>query len=961
MLFFLFSCFLSRAVNSPSIIFKENKGQWPKKVLFGADFYNTKFYVNKTGFNYCIYNSEELARAFSPNSENRQIHGHNYEVNLEGANFSSFKMNDQLSEYYNYFIGSDRQQWASHVKACKTLDFKNIYSGINLKVYSSFSNFKYDFIVSPNSNPELIKLNYNFIEGVEIRKGQLIIKTSVGEIIEEKPIAYQIINERKVFVKCEYKLSNNSVSFAFPDGYNTEYSLIIDPIVIACSYSGAAVMTLGTTSSYDLNGNIYLAGFTMNGYPVSTGAFQLNIAEVGDIFISCFNSNGSLKLFSTYLGGNYTNNANIHIRDIEIPLDIHASNNEITILGITTASNYPVTKNAFDTILNGRDDLVLTKLDITGSNLLASSFIGGSSREDVPQYLPFLYYQTHSEMIIDNQKNIYVISNTTSFDFPVTSGAFSSSLSGPSDAVVFKMDSSFTTLIWSTYLGGTNREDGVNIRPDGNGGVFVSGTTSSTDFPVTSAAYNQVTNSPITEDMYISHINNTGTGLISSTYLGTATTENALIMDVDAEHNVYICGVMASSSSFFTPTAGTYSTQSCNAIYKLDSALSNLVFRTTIGTATIYREIYHTAMQVDSCGNIYLAGYAWGSQTGTPDKFQNFAGGGGTDMYMMMFNPNCSSLKFASYFGGKGIPPTGWGTMGDFSWGKSHFDDKGVLYLAISANEFLPTTSLAYSPNYNDTTSAPKIYNDAFVKIDFQSYVNANSSYGANIIGCPPPFTANFVSSSNTGSSYWDFGDGNTSTSDSTSNTYSSLGTYSVLLVVTDTTTCNRVDSVRSLLNVVNPTSFDIGENIYLCPEGKLLLKSNVSAMSYSWSTGQTTQNILIDKPGTYSLTIFNGGCYTTDDVKVELGENKMAKFPNVITPNADGVNDFIDFTKFQFGEVEFIVYDRWGNERFRTTSPNEKWEPSELNNGTYFYVINYFSDCIDKFTTFKGFITLLK
>src|SRR3954468_24355678 len=95
---------------NPPLIFKENKGQWPEKVLFGTEFLNTKFYINKTGFNYCIYNFEELSNAFTPKREKNGplpqptlIHGHNYEVNFEGADLSSYKMKNTLGEYYNYF------------------------------------------------------------------------------------------------------------------------------------------------------------------------------------------------------------------------------------------------------------------------------------------------------------------------------------------------------------------------------------------------------------------------------------------------------------------------------------------------------------------------------------------------------------------------------------------------------------------------------------------------------------------------------------------------------------------------------------------------------------------------------------------------------------------------------------------------------------------------------------------
>jgi gliding motility-associated-like protein len=944
---FVICSFFAKSVNPPSIIFKENKGQWPVKVLFGTEYLNTKFYINKTGFNYCIYDFEELANAFMLKRNDFVVHGHNYEVNLVGANLNNFNMLNNVTEYFNYFIGSDATKWTDHVKACRKLEFQDIYKGIDLKVYSNLTNLKYDFIVSPNADPNLINLNYSFAEAVNVRNGELIVKTSVGEITEMSPLAFQIINNKKIEIKCEYLLKGNNVNFYFPDGYDKRYELIIDPVVLACSYGCAPVFSYCNASTYDPNGNIYTTGSSSIGYPTTMGSFQVNCTALKDIFISSFSSNGSSKLFSTFIGGN----------GYEYPIDIHVSESAITILGGSQSINYPVTANAFDVTQNGKYDLILSRLKIDGSNLLASTFVGGSDEENLDQFSPLI----GGEMIVDKQKNIYIVSNTLSNDFPTTLGALSPAMSGSSDAVVFKMDSTLN-MKWCTYLGGSQREMGQAIRTDALGGVYILGVTSSLDFPITLGAFSS--SKSTFEDMYVSHINNSGTALIASTYVGTNTGDLGFVMDLDASNNVYIGGQVTSngpSPNFIIPTAGTYSTNSLNTIYKIDSSLTSLSFKTLFGpTGTSTPHLEYTAIKVDSCGNIYFAGTAWIGHVTTPDRFQSF-GYGATDIYMIVFNPNCSSVRFASYYGGSGNPPLGYANAGDQAWGKSHFDERGILYHAVTATQNFPTTANAYCSMYNDTTKVKPIFNDAFLKVDLGTFVNANSSYGANVIGCPPPFTGHFVSSTNNSSTYWDFGDGSTSLQDTISHTYSSLGTYSVLLVVTDTTTCNRTDSIKSIFNIVDPTFLDIGEVLYLCPDGNLILNANTSAVSYSWSTGETTQNISIDKPDTYSLTIFNGGCYSSDNVKVEIADNKLQQFPNVITPNSDGTNDNIDFTKFQLSEMEFIVYDRWGKERFKSINPTEKWEPSEFNNGTYFYVINYLSECNNKHASLKGFITLFK
>lgn len=935
--------------SDPKLIFKENKGQWPEKVLFGTEFLNTKFYVNKTGFNYCVYNLEEYSRPYKRSEENSIVHGHNYEVNFEGANLNSFQMKDKLNEYYNYFIGKDRSKWSSNVKASKFLHFDNIYDGIDLNVYSNSVNLKYDFIVSSLASPDQIKLNYEFVAGIEIRKNKLIIKTSVGEIIEETPIAYQIINGKKKIIECSYKLVGNSVGFTFPDSYDKNYELIIDPVVIVCSYSGTSAFGFANTCNYDSKGNIYTAGYAGIGYPTTIGAFQVNASSEREIFISAFNSNGTAKLFSTYIGGD----------DFEMAVDLAVSNTDIVILGQSSSYDYPHTYTSFDTILGGDRDLVLTKINIAGTNLLASTYVGGSLYEDIDQFS--MEEQISSEMTVDAQKNIYVTSNSTSSDFPTTPGVFSSVRIGSSDGVVFKMDSSLN-IVWSTYLGGSGKEDGLNIRTDGSGGVYISGTTGSNDFPTTPGAYNQFSNSSTLADLFVAHLNNTGSTLIASTYLGTTTSDDGAIMALDASNNVYVSGRLPTTTpGFLIATPGTYSTASANSFYKLNSSLTTLSFKTLFGGGYPRPNFMVTAIKVDSCQNIYLAGWAWGGQVITPNAFMPFQGGG-SDMYMMVFTPNCSSLKFASYFGGSGSAPTGWSGVGEYSWGKSHFDDKGVLYLGFGSTENLPTTPGAYCTSYNDTVNAGKIYTDAFLKVDFQTYVNANSSYGANVTICPAPITASFVSTTNTGTTFWDFGDGNTSTLNTVTHTYTNSGTYNTLLIVTDTTTCNRIDSIKSVFNIINPTIFDLGDDKYLCPNSSLILNSNISAASYSWSSGQTSPNIYVNQTGAYTLEITNnGGCKTSDEIIVLQGENNLQNFPNVITPNDDNANDFIDFKKFHFEEMEFILFDRWGKEHYRITNPDESLKPKDLINGTYYYIVTYKSNCTGKHSTSKGFISVLK
>ena len=936
------------------IAFKENKNQWPGNVLFGADYKSTRFFVNTNGFNFCVYDGNDLHKAHHAkhhknNSEEgitpatqSIVKGHNYSVIFNNASFLNIHKTKPLTEYYNYFIGNDESKWTGNVKAYDELLFSDIYTNIDLKLYSNSTNIKYDIIVKPNGNSNQVELNYKSVNSVLIKNGNLVIETSIGNVIEQKPYAYQFIKGKKIEVLCRYKLKdNNTVIYDLPNGYNKNYDLIIDPTIIVCSYDNSTVWANCYGATHDAIGNIFVLGIANAGYPITPGAFQTTADSIFDDIVTKYNPNGSSKIFTTYLGGD----------NYEAIQNAIVTNTSITLFGTTYSTNFPVTTNAYDTSFNdttSQSDLYISKLDLTGSSLIASTYIGGSNADGINNTTVSLELGHIGNMVMDSLGYMYICTSTNSDDFPVTAGTFQTTKHPGVDNIAFKIDPSLSSLVYSTFFGGSNVENAYHSVLTNNDELIISGTTQSNDFPTTTGAINTVKNPG--RDMYVLHFNNMGTNIIASTFLGTNANDYGYLIDTDINNDIYVLGYIGNPTTF-TSTAGIYNISNARCvIHKLNSTLSSVIYKTKFGSTNFYE---YSAFKIDSCQNIYIAGFVSGINFPvTADKFQNH--GGGDDLYITVFNTNMLSMKFGTYFGG----PSNEHRDG----GLSAFTKTGMLYQGICINKGgLPTTVGAFQPTFPTLDSSE--YNDAFVKIDLQSFVKTNSSYGTEVKACAP-FTANFNSFTNIGTNSWDFGDGSPiSFQQNTSHTYNNVGNYTVLLVANDSTTCNKTDTVKSLITILNPSELKISGNNIICENQSAILKAESNdAVSYSWSTGAITSTISVQIDGTYTATINNGGCDTKQTIDVKHAQiNTIGQFPNVVTPNNDHVNDVIDLNKYDFTQVIFTVFDRWGIETYQTDNIEAIFNPSGYTDGTYFYTLDYQTACDDSQIKTKGFITIIK
>lgn len=836
-LLLLLFLFLGLGTNAQRAIeFVQNKGQWQENFEYKAMTQNGDIYLQKGGYtiNLASHQNHDRIHAFKHGELTKapRLYYHAYSVQFLGANKNhTFKAKKKQSHYYNYFLGNNPANWKSYIYPHLAVDYQNLYKGINAHVYTDQSKLKYDLILAPHADASRIKMQYRGIDGLSLSKGNLIVKTSLGDMQELKPYAYQLIDGEKKEVACNYKIKDYTVSFDLPKGYDESVELIIDPVLVFSTFSGSTGDNWGTTATYDQFGNYYGGGTSLaTGYPVTVGAYDItfnggnasdnNILQ--DVSVIKFDPNGTAPIYATYIGG--IHNEQPH----SLVVDTNTGN--LVIVGRTYSTDYPTTSTAYDQIHNGRTDMFVTVLNSGGTALVGSTFIGGSEREGVnidSAYgnLPGLKHNygddARSEVILDNSANIYVSAMTRSTNFPTTTNAVQSGLGGNQDGVVFELNPDCSSLLWSTFLGGSNNDACYVISFDKTNPniLYVAGGTASANFPTTTGTLNSSYQGGI--DGFIVRFNTLSKAITASTFIGTNAYDQIYGVQTDDSNNVYIMG---QTQGAYPTTPGVYSNpNSSQFITKLDNNLTQNLISTVFGSgSTAATNISPTAFLVDRCGNIYVSGWGGtivpaqpGTTVGLPTTPASIvaplrATTDGRDFYFFVLDNNMSNLIYAAFFGINSTAAIGGEHV---DGGTSRFDPNGVIYQAMCAscgvNTGFPTSIGSHAP----VKAAGVNCNLGAVKIDFQLQdPDADADASGNTRGCVP-HTVNFLNNSGSATGFiWDFGDGSaTSTATNPSHTYTTAGNFTARLIAINPNGCTIASDTDYVQIIVLNDSIQAG------------------------------------------------------------------------------------------------------------------------------------------------------
>lgn len=556
----------------------------------------------------------------------------------------------ELAGRANYFIGDDPAQWRTGVPTYAGVEYRGVYPGIDLVYYGNQRQLEFDFIVAPRADPGVIEMAFSGADRLEIDSlGNLVLHLQGGRIHQQAPVIYQSVAGTRRHVEGHYVLRGaGRVGFELA-AYDRDRPLVIDPVVLAYStYLGGSGFDSGTAIAVGPDGSTYVAGTTSSlDFPATGGAFQTVHGGTGNlsggtVFVSRLNPAGSALVYSTYLGNNSAATA----------IAVDAAGNA-HVAGGTNSTTFPTTPGAFQRASSSSSladtDSFVAKLDPTGSALLYSTYLGGSAEDRA------------SGIAVDGSGNVHVTGTTNSVDFPVHAGSVQPVLAGGYDVFVSMLHPSGSHLVHSTFLGGIRADNALGIALDGSGGTYLTGFTTSPDFPVTPGAYQ--TSCVCTPgsggpdgDMGAAFVAKlTASGLAYSTYLGDGYNLTGHAIAADAAGHATVAGWTSGRRFPTTPGAaqpnpGSYKED--GFVTRLDPAGAALVFSTFLGGSADDRA---TGVTLDAAGNAWVTGATFSADFPvTGDALRTSLGASSTfgTLFVTRLDATGSAFTYSTYLGG---------------------------------------------------------------------------------------------------------------------------------------------------------------------------------------------------------------------------------------------------------------------------------------------------------------------
>ncbi len=624
---------LVKAIKHSPILFEKNQGQTDKRVKYVSRRPGASLFLTKNEAVLCLSKIEPEIRANSEPTYTVAINasaimdssrtprkaksaalrlkfvGANPNVRVEG--------DSQKDTVVNYYIGNDPEKWQEGVTAYGKARYRNLYPGIDLVFYGNGSSLEYDYEVAPGADPSQIKLGIEGAESIKVDvNGDMVMSTACGETRLKKPVTYQVTERStKLYVPSSFSIKEHEVTLRLGQ-YNTSLPLTIDPVLVFSSFLGGRNQekdNLAITS--DNLGGIWCVGETWSlDFPLLNAFYTTKPSGRTDTFVAHFSNSGQL-LSSTYL---------LETGDLDTYDDgkhwlaAPDGSGGVWITGNTSSQNF-VIKDAQQRIFGGVTDAFVTHIASNGG-LLSSSYIGGSGREGVVA------------VTNDGVGGVWLVGYTWSYDFPLMNAFDTAKGLYRTDGFACHLDF-YGHLRSSTYLGGSNLDNyGGDDSPtcctsDGSQGVWVTGVTESSDFPLKwPFQYSYAGNT----DGFVAHIDAEG-GLLSSSYFGKGGRDHITTSTSDGNGGVWLSGYDKDNISYI-------------ARVRKDGSLATT---TSFGGGN---STFVSVLEPDGLGGAWAGGNTSSTELVTKNAFQDHLNGKG-DAFVLHVNKE-GSLLLSTYIGG---------------------------------------------------------------------------------------------------------------------------------------------------------------------------------------------------------------------------------------------------------------------------------------------------------------------
>lgn len=705
-----------------SLPFVPNDGQWDSRLRFRADLFSGALAVTDQELIYSLASFDrgetggQIEEADIPAAGSDRIQILIFKEKFltpDGQEISLSPAGRMITgTRVSYFHGQDADSWRRELPGYRYLSLGRLYPGIQIDLKASGKNVEKIFTLEKGARVNDIRIR---IEGVEIRgfseEGGLLLESNPGRLEMVRPVGFQEIAGQRKYVEIEYEIkSRDQYGFRICGPYDPDYPLVIDPALStlsAATFIGGTGNDRGFCIGLNNEGQVYVAGYTLSifqsDFPTTSGAFDTSANGSYDIFISRLDNSLTQLEASTYLGGK---NAD-YVYGMSITEDGH-----IFLTGITSSRDFPVTAGAFQTQYQGGEyDAFVVKMSPDLNLLLGSTYLGGRGIDygSALSVIPLSY----------NNDTVVVVGMTDSPDFPVTEGAYSTTLNGNQDAFVAVLYNGLSSLDAATFIGGSDYDIASSVAVDGLGNFWVAGRTRSSDFPVTPQAFDLTHNGDY--DGFVLHINQALNVIYSSTYIGGSGADHLYSIAVYGEDlDVYVAGY--TSSSDFPVTEGAYRTFISGPtdifITKFPSSLSYIIGSTFLGGSSEER---CRALVVDANGNPYIAGWTKSINYPATAFSHDTSYNGGWDAMVTKLSAKLRAVLASTFLGG---------SADDLAYGLA-LDGEGNVYVTgYTQSSSFPVTEDAY----NKKISGTDVFAARFAAVDSYQLTVSRSGEGSGMV-----------------------------------------------------------------------------------------------------------------------------------------------------------------------------------------------------------------------------------